>query len=336
MRKFYVILIANLVWGNFIFGQDIHFSQYYMNPIYLNPALTGNFEGDWRFTGNQKSQWRSVSRPYNTFALSAENKEGLIIPNLYHAVNLYNDVAGDGNLRTFEFNLSNALQFFIDRDSTQAITLGAQIGVNNKNIDFTKLNFDSQFDGYKFDATLPQNEIFGNYKFTNLNVAIGGLYTYKPDKRTELVAGIGWFNLTTPKQSFYNNVNIERDKRVVIHAKANYPLNYELDLQPGIFSQFQGKYKEILIGSNLRYIYKDKRGEYIAPYAGLWFRNRDAINLVAGAYYNNWIAGISYDINISKLTPASNIRGGLEFSVQYIIHLFKPVKTTYRMCPDYI
>ncbi|HIP36639.1 MAG TPA: type IX secretion system membrane protein PorP/SprF [Crocinitomix sp.] len=317
-------------------GQDIHFSQFYMNPIYLNPALAGNYDGDWRFTANQKSQWRSVSRPYNTFAISAENKEQHLLPGLYYALNLYNDVAGDGNLRTIEVNISSAYQKYVDKDSIHSVTLGVQFGLNHKNIDFTKLNFDSQFDGYKFDVNLPQNENFNIYKFTNANLAIGGLYTYKPNKRKEIIAGFGWFNLTTPKQSFFGNPSVERDKRVVLHAKANYPLNFEFDLQPGIFMQFQGEYKEILIGSNVKYIYIDKKGEYIAPYAGLWFRNRDAINIVVGAYYNNWIAGVSYDVNVSKLVLASNVRGGLEFSLQYILHIFKPLDTKYRICPDYL
>jgi type IX secretion system PorP/SprF family membrane protein len=214
--------------------------------------------------------------------------------------------------------------------------LGLQIGLNHKNIDFTKLNFDSQFDGYKYDPNLSTNEAFGIYKFTNLNLAFGAIYSFKPKKRQELVTGIGWFNVTKSKQSFMGNPTIERDKRISIHAKANYPLNYELDIQPGLFLQFQGTYKEIVLGSNVKYIFQDKKGEYIAPYAGLWYRHKDAINLVVGAYYNNWIAGISYDVNISKLTPASHIRGGLELSLQYILHIFKPLDTKYRMCPDYL
>jgi type IX secretion system PorP/SprF family membrane protein len=317
-------------------AQDIHFSQYYMNPIYLNPALTGNFEGDWRFTGNQKSQWRSVSRPYNTFGLSAENKEQLLLPGLYHAFNFYHDAAGDGDFKTIEFNITNAYEYFIDNDSVHSITAGLQIGLNHKNIDFAKLNFDSQFDGYTFDASLPSNEVFNLESFTNLNLAIGAIYKYKPTKRKEITAGIGLFNMTTPNQSFFGNQEIIRDKRIVIHAKATYPINFELDIQPGIFTQFQGKYKEIVLGANVRYLYLDKKGEFIAPYAGLWFRNKDAANVVLGAYYNDWIGGISYDINLSNLVPASNVRGGLEFSLQYIIHLFKPLDVQHRICPDYL
>ena len=164
MKKIVSILLIIIAFSTS--AQDIHFSQYYMNPIYLNPALAGNFDGDWRFTGNQKSQWRSVSRPYNTFALSAENKEELLLPGLYHAFNLYHDAAGDGNLRTIEMNLSNAYQYYLNSDSTQSVTAGFQIGFNHKSIDMSKLNFDSQFDGYQFDENLPTNEVLILQKYT--------------------------------------------------------------------------------------------------------------------------------------------------------------------------
>ena len=331
-----IVLIFFLSFAAKSYAQDIHFSQFYMNPIYLNPALTGNFNGDWRFTGNQRSQWRSVSRPYNTMAISAENKEELVLPGMYHAVNLFHDAAGDGNYRTIEFNLSTAYQLFLDNDSLHSVTGGVQLGVNHRNIDFTKFNFDVQFNGYTYDPTLPNLEAFGTSKRTGLNFNVGAVYKYAPAYRKEIVAGIGWFNLPQIKQSLFNDNTIKRDKRLVFHAKANYELNFEWDLQPGIFAQFQGDYKEIVFGSNVRYVMVDKRGEYIAPYGGVWFRNRDAAYLVAGLYYNDWIAGISYDFNISKLLPASNVRGGLEFSVQYILHIFKPKDIGHRMCPDYL
>jgi len=327
-----------LAFGFGLFGrsQDIHFSQFNMNPVYLNPALTGNFEGDWRFTANQRSQWRAVSRPFNTIALSAENREGLLIPGLYYAANLFSDAAGDGNYRTIEMNLSASYQRFLDRDSIHSVTPGVQIGFNHKRIDFSQLTFDNQFNGFYYDPGLPTNETLQTLSRTGLNLALGAIYTYKPEARKQVTAGIGWFNLPQAKQSFYGDDLIKRDKRVAIHANAIYELNYEWDLLPGIFMQFQGKYKELVFGSNARYIYKDKKGEFIAPYAGLWFRNKDAVYLNVGAYYNDWIFGISYDINVSQLAPASNVRGGLEFSVQYILHTFKPKDIQHRICPDYL
>lgn len=319
-----------------LYGQDIHFSQFYMSPVQLNPALTGNFDGDWRFSGNQRSQWRSVSRPFNTIGLSAENREELLLPNLYHGINFFSDAAGDGNYRTIELNVTSSYEMYLDYDSLHVITPGIQLGFNHRRIDFSQLSFDSQFNGYYYDADLPTNEIFQTNNRTGLNVALGLIYSYRFEKRKQLTAGVGWFNLTPKQQSFYENDNIVRDKRLTIHGKGIYELNYEWDLQPGFLMQFQGKFKEIVIGSNIRYIYKDKKGEFIGPYAGLWFRNKDAVNVVVGAYYNQWTVGLSYDVNVSQLAPASNIRGGLEFGVQYIIHLFKPLDIQHRRCPDYL
>lgn len=333
--KTYMIVLC--CWISFsATSQDVHFSQFYMNPVYLNPALTGNFDGDWRFSANQRSQWRSVSRPFNTIAISAENKEELLLLGLYHGINLFHDASGDGNFRTIEMNISTAYDVPIDADSAHIITPALQIGFNHRRIDFSQLNFNNQFNGFYYDPTLPTMETFETASLTGMSLALGLAYKWQKEPRKRLVAGLGWFNIPQAKQSFYGNELIERDRRFAIHAKADYDLNFEWDLQPGLFMQFQGTYREIVFGSNVRYIYKDKKGEYIAPYAGLWFRNKDAIYAVAGAYYNNWIAGVSYDVNLSQLAPASNVRGGLEFSVQYILHVFKPKDIQHRICPDYL
>ncbi|MEX1000570.1 MAG: PorP/SprF family type IX secretion system membrane protein [Crocinitomicaceae bacterium] len=334
MRKILYILV--LLCTVQTLAQDIHFSQFYMNPVYLNPALTGNHKCDWRISANQRSQWRSVSRPYNTIAISAENREGWVLPGLYHGLNIFHDAAGDGNYRTIEINLSTAYQMYLDHDSIHSVTAGIQLGVNHRSIDFSLLSFDNQFNGYYYNPSLPTQENFGTNKRTGFNLAVGAIYAYKPSPRKEVVAGLGWFNIPQIKQSFYGDELIKRDRRLVIHAKGIYPINFEWDIQPGIFMQFQGKYKEIVFGANARYLMMDKKGEFIAPYAGVWMRNKDAAYLTAGMYYNNWTAGVSYDVNFSKLTPASNLRGGLEFSLQYVWCIFKPKEIIHRVCPDYL
>src|SRR3546814_14835028 len=45
------------------FAQDPHLSQYYSSPLFLNQALTGMFNGDFRLSGNQKTQWGSIPTP---------------------------------------------------------------------------------------------------------------------------------------------------------------------------------------------------------------------------------------------------------------------------------
>ncbi|UKN03323.1 PorP/SprF family type IX secretion system membrane protein [Paracrocinitomix mangrovi] len=336
MRLRKLLVILSLFSGNQLIAQDIHFSQFNMNPVYLNPALTGNHECDWRFSANQRSQWKAVSRPYNTIAISAENRSGWILPNLYHGINLFHDAAGDGNFRTIEFNISTAYEIYLGKDSIHSITPGIQLGVNHRNINFDLLSWDNQYNGYYYDAALPSLENFGVNKRTGFNANVGAIYKYKPENRKEIVAGVAWFNIPQAKQSFYGDDLIKRDMRYVFHAKGTWPLNYEWDIQPAVLAQFQGKYNEIIVGANARYIIIDKKGEYIAPYGGVWMRNRDAAYLTAGIYYNKWTAGISYDLNFSKLVPASNLRGGIEFSLQYVLCIFKPKDAQYRVCPDYL
>jgi hypothetical protein len=65
-------------------------------------------------------------------------------------------------------------------------------------------------------------------------------------------------------------------------------------------------------------------------------RNKDASFLTVGYDYQDFFMGLSYDINFSKLLPASNARGGFEIAVRYIINRFKPKRIEHRVCPDFI
>ena len=53
-------------------GQDIHFSQVDADPVLLNPAYSGFYEGVGRFGMVYRNQWASVSIPYQTLAVSGE------------------------------------------------------------------------------------------------------------------------------------------------------------------------------------------------------------------------------------------------------------------------
>ena len=46
-----------------LFGQDVQYSQYYANPLYLNPASTGS-TGLYRFGVNFRNQWPGLERTF--------------------------------------------------------------------------------------------------------------------------------------------------------------------------------------------------------------------------------------------------------------------------------
>src|SRR5688572_519658 len=82
-------------------AQDIHFSQFYTSPLTLNPSLTGSFDGLMRFGGNYRTQWGSVSVPFQTVSIFTDlnmmrsKMDGNWLSAGLHAVN---DRAGDGKL----------------------------------------------------------------------------------------------------------------------------------------------------------------------------------------------------------------------------------------------
>lgn len=315
-------------------AQDIHWSQFNDNPIFQNPGNAGHFNGDIRFVGNYRDQWRSVSVPFSTISLSVDannynNKK------IGYGLMIFHDVAGDGQYRTIEFQGNASYLIKISADSMHTIRPGINLGLNHRQVNFDQFQFDNQFDGISYNPALSSNEVYTADRRTNLSFGLGAVYQYYKNDRFHFTGGIGAYNLNRPNHGFYNDV-IPRDIRFNLFGKGIYKLNYDMDLVPGINVSIQGVYREIIIGSSVKYTLVNRLGEYRALYGGLFYRNRDAAYLSAGMDYQAWFIGVSYDINFSKLVPASQLRGGVEVAVRYILNRFKPKKITHRICPDYI
>jgi type IX secretion system PorP/SprF family membrane protein len=334
MIKGYWIFLILLFLALHVKSQDIHWSQFNDNPLFQNPGNAGNFNGDFRFVGNYRDQWRSVTVPYSTLSFSTDtrlkkqSRIGL-------GIQFFNDNVGDGKFQTMEFQVSGSYKINLTSDSAHIIRPGITLGFNHRQVNWNKFSFDNQFDGVVYDPSLPTNETFQNQQMFNLSVGAGIIYQTNILKEFPISTGISLFNINRPNQSFYGAENL-RDMRANIFAKGSYSLDMDWDLLPSINLNMQGKYREFILGSAVKYTLINKLGTYRAVYMGAWFRNRDAAYLTAGMDYQNWFFGISYDINVSKLVAASNGRGGLEVAIRYIWNIFKPSKNAHRICPDFI
>jgi type IX secretion system PorP/SprF family membrane protein len=305
------------------------------NPIFLNPGLTGNFDGNFRFTGNGRWQWKSVTTPYQTISIAADSR-GLGLPNLGLGIMFFYDVAGDSRLSTLEFMVSGAYSINLTKDSTHRIMPGIQFGINHRSIDYENLKFDSQYNGFYYDPGLANGEIFPTMKKTNFNLNAGFVYTWEENPRKKVNFGVSIHNITKPDQSFFQVKQIRREMRTTVFADAQFKIADKWDILPSFFLNFQGKYKEIIVGSWARYILTQEKGTYMGLFAGIWYRAIDAGTLGIGFEWNTLWAGLSYDLNFSKLTVASKARGGIEFSLRYILKYHKPKNIIHRICPEYI
>ena len=107
---------------------DPHFTQYYMYPLFLNPALTGVIsEGDVRGTAIYRNQWSNVTNPFSTVGASGDmlfdNNWGL-------GVNLLNQTAGSGGYNNTNVHVNvanNNIRF--GNGGTQHLSMGLQLSL---------------------------------------------------------------------------------------------------------------------------------------------------------------------------------------------------------------
>lgn len=347
MKKIYSILafILSCVFAN---AQDIHFSQFYQSPFNLNPALTGQFDGAYRFIGNQRTQWRSVTTPYSTFGLSADARslqlpDGRLNPKdgsaldtkLNTGISFFNDKAGDSKLKTTVVNFAVSKEIQLGADGKQRFIPGVMLGFSSMRIDYSALSYDNQWNGMLYDPSINSGENYARNSRGYFNLNVGFAYLKQISKREQFLAGISMFNLSNPKQSFFDDGYVKLDMRLNIHGQYRFQFHEQWLAEPMLIFMSQGVYKEFNIGGLTHYVLDDKTWTYRTIYAGVFGRVKDAGYLVAGMQYDAWNVGISYDINTSNLRPASNGRGGFELSVVYIIPP-KPKAFPVKVCPDYM
>ncbi|RLD70071.1 MAG: hypothetical protein DRI87_08855, partial [Bacteroidetes bacterium] len=78
-------------------AQDPEFSQFYANPLYLNPAMTGTAECA-RINLNYRNQWPSLTKAFITYNISYDQNVASI--NSGFGVLVMSDRQGDGALNT--------------------------------------------------------------------------------------------------------------------------------------------------------------------------------------------------------------------------------------------
>lgn len=103
-----LLLISGLLLATVcVQAQDIHFSQFYMSPTNLNPALTGVMNCNGRFSFNYRSQWQSVlkTNAFNTTSASYDARTPVGRSDFFgYGLTLWGDQAGDLHSVLFKEN----------------------------------------------------------------------------------------------------------------------------------------------------------------------------------------------------------------------------------------
>lgn len=305
---------------------DPHFSQYYANPLWLNPALTGVINADIRVNANYKSQWASVNNAYQTAAVSADFRPsdkiglGVAILNQSAGSDSYNHFSGYG---AFSYGVP------VSSDGNKRLTFGLQAGVINRSFDMNSLQFGTQFvtgDGFN-----PSSNSMENFAGSSVTVfdANAGIFYYDGNPLTKMnfFGGVSVGHISMPRDPFSSSLDDKIPVRYTVHGGMRLKANEHIDVTPNVLYIKQQEATIKAIGLYSEFKFPNSKGLIV----GGMYRFEDAAIANLGYRFNNLIAGASYDFNTSSLTRATSGQGGIELSVSYIFR--KRIREPEPVCP---
>ncbi|MCU0359815.1 MAG: PorP/SprF family type IX secretion system membrane protein [Bacteroidia bacterium] len=320
MKTYYTLIIVFFLTQFYILkAQDVHFSQYYFSPLTLNPANTGNYDGDYRFFANYRSQWREIGEAYDTYSAGGDFNFFPGGINCSGGFLFLNDRSG-GNLNVSKILPSLGLHHAVGGFVFHA---GIQPGLVIKTIDFYNNTYPNQLNWNtgQFDNTLPNMENDVSQRFSFLDLNLGAAVTKRFGK-FEPELGYAWFHVNKPKESFLLN----NDNRIPIRQMANLLLRWyagkHIILEGHSMYGFTSQVSDWVSGLNIEVVLNQNPLYRNSVFFGAMWRsgierNPDAGIITAGFHYEKYTFGFSYDVTLSQLKTSVDMKGAFEIAIIY-------------------
>ncbi len=302
-------------------AQDFHLAQYDAAPVYLNPALTGNYlgeDGDYRIGIVNRSQWRSMgAKPYNTYGISYDqNLQKKFGVGGY----LMNNKSGAGSFNTLDFQLSGSYLITDPKTSPHLLSTGLQMGLFYKSINPDNLLFESQYDNSS--GTLNPDINSGEYSQKtnrlNFDANMGVFYKYRDvEKKYWPFIGLSLAHINLPSENFGGQKS-RLPIRMNINTGCDFKIDEKFRITPMILFMRQAKATEFNIGSLVYYKINDSKDVKYEVIGGLTYRLKDALTIQGGIKKDNIVLRMSYDITTTYLGNYNNRRGGFELTLSII------------------
>ena len=302
------------------YSQDPQFTQFYANPIYLNPAFAGS-NGCPRIGMNYRNEWPNLTGNYVTYSVAYDQ----YFKNISGGIGVIgmHDQQGQGTILTSMLGLVYSYHLKVNRKFS--MMFGARAAMFNKYVDWDKLTFGDMIDprrGFIYaTGDVPRG---GSRYFFDASAGVVGY-------SKNFFFGFAAHHLNTPNESMIIG-DSKLPMRFTGHMGAEIPLGKKsqysngTSIMPNIVYQYQNGFQEINIGTYVK---------YGAFNVGAWFRNRDAFILAIGVNTGKFKLGYSYDVTVSKLN--NGVSGGSHEISLGINFNCKDKPTTFRTisCPSF-
>ena len=304
-----------------VFSQDPEFTQFYSNPVYLNPAFAGSRICP-RFVMNHRNEWPNISGKFVTTAAAYDQKVDALRGGL--GLVFLNDNAAN-TLTTTRASLIYSYHLKVTRKFS--LNFGVEGSYYQKAVDWDRLTFGDMIDARR-GFVYQTNQVRKDEPVNNMDFSAGVVgYT------EQFYFGFAAHHLTTPNESFLDNVESTLPMKLTGHIGAILPLGSggslysekEESISPNILYTRQGTSQQLNMGVYV------KKGALVG---GVWYRNKDEFILTLGLESDMIKVGYSYDVTLSKISIISG--GSHEVSLALNFNC-KPKKKQFRpiSCPSF-
>lgn len=322
----------------FGFAQDIQYSQYYANPIYLNPAFAGS-TGQTRFGVNFRNQWPALEESFVAYTAYFDHYEerinsgfGLIIQGAQESFTQtsLNEI---GLVYSYRLRLSDKSYIqagiqgsFVAREALfDRVILGTQLDIDRGVI-----------------VGEPGSAFDGDSELKSADAHAGLLYFGR-----KVWLGVSVAHLLEPEISYLADNSNQLPMKYSLHG------GYRFDLSPGDINDYfnntdqersfalginykqQGQFSQLDLGAEF----------FFEPLVlGFWYRglptkyslpNNEALIFLLGVSLSSGLElGYSFDYSISKLGFSSS-GGAHEVSMRYTFSAKDPRKRYYAPLPSF-
>lgn len=297
---------------------DPHFTQHYTYPMYINPAMTGGSNGVYRASAIYRGQWGSITNPFSTTGISFDTRTSR---NIALGINLQNQSAGDGGFNYFNSAASIAYTGVkFGKDDNRHMVFAMQFGLLNRRVDQSKFKWGEQWNPITgYNASNPVSETFAATSATVFDVGAGVLYYDAiPDSKANVFGGLSVYHLNKPKDPIISSQSTELNTipmRYVVHGGVSFNISDRTRIIPHAMYMQQGTAREKMIGTYVQTNVNETTDFMI----GAYYRFDDAIAPYVGLDWKNFIFGISYDANTSKLGAMARNVNSFEISFSYVM-----------------
>lgn len=305
-------------------GQDALFYQSFAAPLGLNPAMSGQADGNFRISSVYRDQWRSlVDKPFATFSLTADGKFSISKKRENQdyfgaGIHFTSDKVGIIAFSTNELGVSTAFHKSLDKRLNQYLSFGVQMSFLQRNVNYENLDFEDEFNGVNaFTDTSSEVLPINNFGYQSLSLGLN--YSISPTKYIDAFAGISLYNAVY--SSLRNNI---RDRRYQAYGGFSYDLQNKWSIIPRAIYARQGPHQQMIIGSHFRRQLVDKFSEAVEFGTAVRLVNDvdgfgvESAILTLGIDLKGMLIGLSYEAGLNTVGNRFRNQGVFELSFRYV------------------